>query len=388
MRRSTLLIGILLLASCGGDRGTGATADAVPEWTLELVHEIGSIDDVEQTLTQVTEVRLAEDGTLFVKQDQDENIRVYGADGALEGVVGSRGQGPAELRTLRAIGLHGDTLWAFDSGNGAVKRYLRDGTFLEDRRWTEARLPSSGAFSLSLRSPMEVYVERDGSALAMPTPMISVEIGASGPPDVGVPKIPVVRISDAGDLTDTVAVFTQGTDPEMPTNVWAVDSGMAMMALLPNGAGFVWVDRFPGGNPEPGTFRVSAVSAEGDTLFSRGFAYSPLPVPDSMIAQAEEEWRDVAERAPGFAGERVWAPQSMPAVSRVVGTRDGPLWIARERSRAPQLWWALDATTGEHIGSLTLPTSEWIVEQRGDQLITVRMDELDVPYVRRYRVSR
>jgi len=383
------LAGGVVLAACGGESGArGAGAAPVPELTLELLHEIGSVDDLDQALTNVGDVRLAADGALFVEQDRDENVRVYGADGDFLGVVGSRGEGPAELRTLRLIGLHGDTLWAFDSGNRAVKRYRKDGSFVDSWRWAAANIESDGPITYSLRSPTGVHMERDGSAVVVALPMIMAQIGPGSLSELPVAHTPVVRLSPDGGVVDTIARVDQAGDPGAPAQGYIPFYAAPLMALLPGGGGVAWADRRTAGNPDPGTFRVTAVSLSGDLLFERVFEYEPMEIPADARAEAEAVYREVRDRNPEFVRDGIWFPESLPALSRLVGTSDGFLWLAREETRDPSLWWGLDPVTGEHVATLTLPAGERVVEQRGETLVTTFSDDLDVPYLRRYRVTR
>src|SRR5690606_11957666 len=55
------------------------------------------------------------------------------AEGRLVRVVGREGSGPGEFRRLDALGLLGDTLWVFDSGNTRFGYFTLDGELIRHR---------------------------------------------------------------------------------------------------------------------------------------------------------------------------------------------------------------------------------------------------------------
>jgi len=210
--RRLVALGIVVCAACGGE---GAGGDAAPEtaasWDLELLHEIGSIDEPDDALTDVGEVRLHPDGALFIEQPDDENIRMYAPDATFMGTIGTRGEGPEEIARLATFGLHGDTVWVHDARGLAIHRYLRDGTFLERVRWSPEQLPGEGRIRYMLRTNRGMHLYRDGTSLVEPAALVPIEMGAGGEPrpgpdPAGAPgrdDIHVVSYRPAGSVVST-----------------------------------------------------------------------------------------------------------------------------------------------------------------------------------------
>ena len=388
--RRLVALGIVVCAACGGE---GAGGDAAPEtaasWDLELLHEIGSIDEPDDALTDVGEVRLHPDGALFIEQPDDENIRMYAPDATFMGTIGTRGEGPEEIARLATFGLHGDTVWVHDARGLAIHRYLRDGTFLERVRWSPEQLPGEGRIRYMLRTNRGMHLYRDGTSLVEPAALVPIEMGAGGEPRPGPdPILPIVRVGLDGVVSDTIAWRWYESDPDYPPFAASLFQSNHLSAVQPDGSGFVMAFRHVSGNSEPGTFRVLRVSAVGDTAFDRTFGYERLDVPGDVAAEFEAEFRELQTQNPGRWSNGMWIPESVPPVSALVPTTDGLVWVGREETREPSLWWGLDSATGDHVATVTLEAGEEIAEQHGDVLITTRTDDLDVPYVRRWRVRR
>jgi len=369
-------LAVVLLGACGGDGGAvGSDLAAVATWELELVHEIGSISDPDQMLTDpsITNVILAPDGSLLIGQPMDAEIRVYDEAGTFSHTIGRRGEGPAEIGGFNNFGLTPDgDVWVHDAGNYRMTRYSFDGTYLDGEAWPGV-VDQVGGGMLAWGFGGSLRQAPDGSALA--TAMYALPGGAEAARDVG-PHM-VRRMHPGGVLGDTVLAIGKLLASDTPDGMTTRLRTDLLVAPSVDGTRVYWVERSTLGNPDPGVFRVGAVdAATGDTLFIRALPYDPIPTPmDELRAE--------------YAGRgELWNPETFPPVTRVIPTSDGPLWLAREQRQDPQLWWALDPATGAHVGLLTLPLGEMIRDQRGDVLVTSREDDLDVPYIRRYRVVR
>jgi len=346
-----------------------------------LLHEIGSIDDPDQTLTRVTTVRLAEDGRLLIGQPEDAQVRVHAPDGSFLNMIGQGGEGPGEVGRFGDFGLREGGIWLHDAGNQRMYHFRIDGTFVDGEPWAQVvERVDPVAFLWGIagltRAP-------DGSAIV--TPGFSVRPGDAQRAESILRRIPVRRMT-SGEVGDTVFLSASPYATEAPSGAVAVVSSSALTATGPDAERIFWVHRTTEGNPEPGQFEVGAVSVEGDTLFSRTFSYEPIPAPRARLR--EEYLGARSEAVQERIRDRLWVPETYPAVSTSAVTSDGLYWIGRERDQEPRTWWGLDPDTGEHVAIVRLPESERILDQRGDVLVTRRVDEFDVPYVRRYRIIR
>jgi hypothetical protein len=75
-------------------------------------------------------------------------------------------------------------------------------------------------------------------------------------------------------------------------------------------------------------------------------------------------------------------------VRRLTLGTDGTIWLAREDAGGEQLaWWVLDPN-GEPIGTVMLPRGLQVMAADESHVWGAELDELDVPYLVRYGVSR
>ena len=82
---------------------------------------------------RVSAVALGPDGTVFVADDANSEIRVFGLDGAHLRTFGRDGEGPGEFRSLYSIAWFGDRLLTYDPHLGRIGEFSADGEWLGQR---------------------------------------------------------------------------------------------------------------------------------------------------------------------------------------------------------------------------------------------------------------
>ncbi len=110
--------------------------------TIDLT--IGGADNAakEYTFGSVSGLTLGADGRIFVADGQDNQIRVYGADGKYQFSIGNKGAGPGEFSGLAAIAFGPDgMLWARDEGNSRFEAFSVGATSATYK--TLVRIPQS-----------------------------------------------------------------------------------------------------------------------------------------------------------------------------------------------------------------------------------------------------
>ncbi len=372
----------MAIAACGEDGSGGTGSPEAPVWSLEIVHQIGSIEDADQSLTRIGDVVIGPDGETVAAQPSDGNIRVYGPEGDLRALVGRRGEGPGEIGRINTIGVIDGHLWVLDSGNRRMLRFSTGGEFLEGQGWTPPRIQNGGT-SLNYGSPGSLSLLSDGSSVVSPAVSVITRPGEDPPVSV---RRPVMRIDPSGAFVDTVAVNDLTPRDEFDYNGLSPLSVYPIFGLAADGDGVVMIERAVIGNPDPETFRVARVNLAGDTLFDRLYRYRPIPSPPGLAARHLAEFREEVQQ---MFKDRVWVPKTLPPISELVVTQDGTIWLAREAEGQDSVaWWALDPNSGDHLGTIHLPAGHEIVAGQGDVLIAKRTDEFDVPYLVRYRVLR
>jgi hypothetical protein len=134
------------------------------------------------------------------------------------------------------------------------------------------------------------------------------------------------------------------------------------------------VIRWPAREEPLTSSEVDAVRAEAIALISR------RPLPPNLFADH-------------FAAELL--PAKRPAIGRVFVDRDGRLWIERYEAtrmgtavQKPGDQWSILRDDGMPIAIFRLPPSTRLEDVRGDEVVVVRRDSLDVQSVAVYRVKR
>ena len=92
---------------------------------------------------------------------------------------------------------------------------------------------------------------------------------------------------------------------------------------------------------------------------------------------------------------RVWRanieylPEQLPAFENVVVGDLGDVWVSlTEYDLSEGLDWLVFTSTGELRGTVHTPPEFRLREVRNDFIVGFVLDELDVPYVRRYQLTQ
>ena len=135
--------------------------------------------------------------------------------------------------------------------------------------------------------------------------------------------------------------------------------------------------------------------AAGDTVFSAPYEYLPIPldpaVADSAIALAvPARLRFFGSAAETEAAVRaaMRIPEYFLPITQAGYSETGLLWLEREElPDADQAWWVIDEV-GNIAARVTLPTDLDVELIRADEIWGVQLDDLDVPYLVKYRIVR
>ena len=154
----SLIAGGFLLTACGSDSGLAddpalgltTTIDTVdgtvrvtnsgtpPEWRLTRVASIGpkSLSDTgsPEEFGRVWDVALGPDGTVFVVDGMNHEVRVFGIDGVHRRTFGQEGEGPGEFAELSSVTWLVDRLLALDPRQGRISEFSAEGEYLGHRR--------------------------------------------------------------------------------------------------------------------------------------------------------------------------------------------------------------------------------------------------------------
>jgi hypothetical protein len=397
MQRWCCVLGVacmlILLAACGpgGRRQDQPDVAAAIELVAEEELRIGSVDDPDLGFSRVGGIVVDPDGVMYVLESQDRQVRVYDPDGRRLQTFGGQGDGPGEFRNPILIGLRQDTLAVGDMNLGRVTLFSRSGDVLQTLPMPPLWLqPASGIQVMA--SP--VRFRGDGFATTIVRTLTTQET----PSDSF--WVPQLMLDRAGQIVDTLRVERWSLfRPRVTVGnvVVSVPPGPSTAPLYIDGPNDTYVVERPVATaPNQGRFTVRRMSAAADTVYDREIRYRPLPFTaeevDSIVAQAvRPHLRNQAADSGAIAaavrrGLRLPAYQPPVAGGRVGA--DEVLWLRLNDADAERYQWILIGADGRLMGRVFLPAGVTIHWSSGDSVLAAVRDELDVPWLVRYRLRR
>jgi hypothetical protein len=359
---------------------------------------LGSVNDPAQTLTFVGDVLIGSAGELFVAQPQDQRIMVFSESGGILRVMGGRGFGPGEFQTISSLGFLGDTLYVTDGNQKRISYFDQNGGLHRTVMTLSSPMLGTKVPAVMLPTVPQVLLP-NGSALVLPSIPVAWH-------ETGEARVPYLRLNQStGEIDDTIAwrhyppslfyLMHNGTR----MGAWRPFPTEPLFAFAPDGSGIVTVSRDPAESvSRDATYQVVKISTDGDTVFARTVAYRPRPMNSELVGRAAEASRAFMSRRhdpPSAAAIRDhlqrenWVPRTMVAVTDVIVDQNGWIWLRREYAmRDHPVRWDVLGPGGELLSSVILPSHQTVKAVRGDILVAVELDDLDVPYLVRYRIRR
>lgn len=345
---------------------TSSVWDSTTAWTLKEEIRIGAIEGPEpEVFGRIAAVSTDRSGDIYVLESQAQEIRVFTQDGTYRFTISRKGSGPGELKN--AFGLAWDDhgrLWVPDAGNVRYVVFDSLGTVQDEyRRPLGAVYPFLGTFDVSGRL---------------------VDLSASASPQ----QLDIIPVSFDPELEAfeywPPVTHTAYFGPAPPGIVWL----RPRQTLSISPVGFLWFG-------STAVYRLYQRTLSGDTL-------RIVEQPSEAVALSDSEREAIqAELAefPVRVDPRL-IPTHKPAFNRLVldcagylfvnvpGTEEfvGKLFDVQEG----RLIDVFDPE-GRYLGRITSPVRlDWMVppEITEDYLLGVALDELDVRYVVRLRLTR
>jgi hypothetical protein len=401
---------LLVAVACDGDAGAGAGTDVTADVSVTdsagiritavslAALPVEAVDRVlvgigaegssaEQQLYGVQNAFMA-DGAVVIANAGSSEIRIYRQDGSLVRTLGAEGEGPGEFRSIEwARPYAGDSLAVWDGWLRRLTILPRDGSGAgrtvrlgaADAERTAAQTPSvRRAGSAGSAAGIAVDVWADGSLL-----------GRLGDISVGPGDTTAVR-------RDTIRYARFGPD----------GAQQALLARLPDDEHFVWssgpsrsVGPLPFGRTTAaaafGAGMVSAAndglqvtqrSADGTIVGVARVIVEPDPITDADVqahrAGELDDLPDAFRQSRSAALDATPFPERAPYHGALV-TAEGAVWLELYRKpedeRAPE-WIVFDAEL-RPTARVRLPARTRLTAVRGDTLVCVRRDALDVEEV-------
>lgn len=390
--RTIALVPIALLVACADGPPDDGILNA-QRLELEVELRIGSINDPDEAFTYFEALEVAPDGRIYTMHEPELLIRIHSPGGQLLGTIGGEGEGPGEFSNLGRMGLTGDTLWVLDYGNYRFNFFNYSGELLGSMR-----VPVDLGGSPGRRPPRPRGLLADGSIFASP-PAFSSEV-AAGKMTTQV----LVRMTASGEISDTIARYSL-LDRSL---IITTEEGFGFTTSQPFGDSDIIqisgyqplifrLERSAATEFASDSFRVTKRTIEGDTVFSRTYRYTAIPIDpahvDSILQAIGQRFETIRfasaptpELAMRLAREAMYLPAYHPPVTELVLGRDGTVWLQREDTGGETVdWLALDPN-GDLIGVVAVPARFRVLAADRQHLWGMARDELDVPYIVRYGV--
>lgn len=353
-------------------------AGTAPEWRLVPVVSIGPTTLTDQAAPDefggVSAVALGPDATVFVADEYNSEVRVFGFDGAHRRTFGREGDGPGEFRSLYSLAWVGDRLLTLDPRLGRMGEFSAEGEWLGQRTTVMAGFSGSPAFIRFFPvGPNEVF--RFAYSLDRET----IWVGHHA----------------TGDTGDTVP-GPRGPETPLPG---------AIRPMLCEGegvTGFFGAPFAPKSVRHPGSggiaysawgyfYRIDVTGTAGDTVRIIERSLPTEPVSDEEWAGGRsDEYDEFRERFPNAScNPRTFTrPDRKPLIDEIFVAPGGRLWVDVIRT-AGNRWEFFDADGGL-VGSVpAVPYKDRTVPVfRGDYLATIRQDELELDHVDVWRLER
>lgn len=344
-----------------------------PEWRLTQVVSIGPKSVQEQETPdefgRVSAVALGPDGTVFVADAANHEIRVFDPDGSHLRTFGRGGEGPGEFRSLYSIAWVGDRLLTYDPHLGRIGEFSGTGEWLGQRR-TAGSMTGSAAF-------MRFFPVGPDEAFRL-------ALGG---------RVLWVGLDSRGDTGDTVPFLRGAADlPGLVESIFCEWEGGIGVYPHTSGAKFV---QHPGSGGVMYSawgyfYRVAVTRGDGDTLRVIERTLPPEPVTDEEWAAGSAEYDEARERWPDASCKpRSYSrPDRKSFIDEIFVSAGGQLWVDVIRSAGNR--WEFFDSDGRLRGSVPAVSykERTVPVFSGDLIATIRQDDLELDHVDVWRLER
>ena len=386
-----LLLGAALAGGCdsGSPSGGGDLTTAVdsiggvirvtntgtpPEWQLTPVVSIGpkSLTDAASPdeFGSVPSAALGPNGALFVADNLNHEVRVFGLDGAHRRTFGRFGEGPGEFSGLYSVAWVGDRLLTLDFGVGRIGEFSAEGAWLGQREVPGGLTGSPAQLRFFPVSADEAFAAglRTG-----PAGLESVFVG-----------------HDSRGVTGDTLTYVRSPASAGSTIICRYDGGMsffdvpfrARLVQHPGPGGVMYVALSD-------AYRIAVIRGDADTLRVIERALPAEPVSDEEWAAANQAFEAFRADYPDASCDprRPDRPDVKPFIAALFVAPDGKLWVEVVRTAGNR--WELFDAEGRLLASLPIrPQKEHAASAFGSEhMVTIRRDSLDLDHVDVWRID-
>ena len=364
------------------------------ERTLVEEMSIGALEGPEEYLLgRIAAIAVDRAGHVYLLDQQGAALRVYDPDGTFVRAIGREGQGPGELsRPGAGLQILSDGKVAVrDPGNGRIQFFSADGT-PEGFGRLRAQFDTSEPMVADTADHLFTPNIRDGGVPLDQWDRGMVEYAPNGD-SIGFRSHPLPPFEEAFVEARNENSWNRTRVPFAPAQRYA----FSRFGAYAHGTG--------------ATYSIDILHRDGSVLRVER-AYEPVPVQSGERASAETTTtRSMRRVEPGWSWNGPAIPDDKPAYRHLFFSDEGRVWAllnsvgydtgeptytaspgepdAPNQWREPNVFDVFDRE-GRFLGRVTAPDglrTNPVPVIRGDQVWAIVADELDVQYLKRFRVS-
>lgn len=371
LQTGPFLIAVALSAACSADTGQpDAAADtAMPRpWATGAARtatlEATSGDDV--FLSYVWHLATDSQGNVFVVDGGEAAIIALNPDLTHHRLIGREGEGPGEFgRPAQVQILPGDSILVWDSQLQRITVFPPEG---DEPAYIRPLGTQDRGFNVWKLTGTAGYIARSSTTYM-----------ADGS-DEGSTRTEVLRhVHEAGGRVADEILF------EYPAGEALVQRGEGFVSVAghpfarESSVGIFGGDRVVHTSSDALEVRILDLGGHVETALS--YEITPIPVTRDELEAAADGLSDAFARLLRDGAPYVW-----PALTGMVVDDRDRIWVGVRKADRSTVEWAAFAADGTHRVSVDLPVEVDLYAIRGDRMVGVARDELDVARVRVYRL--
>lgn len=298
---------------------------------------------------------------------ESHQVRGFTLEGEPLWTFGREGDGPREFRRVTDLEMRGDSIAVVDGARRRVVVLAPDGTFVR-------------GFQLEAEFVQGDLSTLEGDAVVALGSFPSVLLD-DAPLGLHRPPLPLLRMSWAGEVDDTLATVLGAASVRIQTEYGVMDQ----RAMFGHTSHVVTrADRILIGD---GTF-LGFVEVRSDGTIARIVRAPRNPALTPELLEAEWSVREgfLGSEATRELRETTPLPEQRPAFSAMLISAEGDVWLGEHRGEytalvgsEPQTWQVFNRA-GEWVGPVEVPARFRPLHVFGDRILGVFVDEVDVEH--------
>ena len=344
-----------------------------PRWQLTQVASIGPRSLTEEgspdEFGRIYDIALGPVQSVYVADEMNHEVRVFGVDGVHRFTFGRNGEGPGEFGRLFSVAWLGDRLLTLDALLGRISEFSAEGDYLGQRRVRGAMGGPPGWVRFYPVGADEAY-----------------RVTLADNPRSG-RWWEFIGVDSRGETGDTL-VQLEGPSA---TTIECEHGDRVSFFEIPFGRRLVQ-------RPGPGGFLYSAMTDAyritlsdpgDDTVRVIERSLPAEPISDDEWAEGNSDYRALRDTFPLMRCEplRPPRPDAKPFIEEIDIAYDGSLWVEVIREGG-NVWEVFD-TDGRLLASLPAPARGSLPPAiNADHVLTVRKDELGLDHVDVWWIER